>query len=150
MLKPVLSVGPELDHLEADRNIPSDPLDNRKRRTIRLQKKNDTWGFTIQVCSHLIIACKFLKNLAFRELQMQSLLQICSFEKIFRTLFTFSNFNDDLYYSGKDQQRQKERVQNKHVLIQLCFISWKRFHWQSFVVQCTRQYSVVRSSDIFS
>lgn len=49
MLKPVSSIGPDLDHLEADRNIPSDPLDYRKRRTIRLIKKNDSWGFTIQV-----------------------------------------------------------------------------------------------------
>lgn len=49
MLKPVSSIGPELDHLEADRNIPSDPLDYRKRRTIRLIKKNESWGFTIQV-----------------------------------------------------------------------------------------------------
>lgn len=49
MLKPVSSIGPELDHLEADRNIPSDPLDYRKRRTIRLMKKNESWGFTIQV-----------------------------------------------------------------------------------------------------
>lgn len=48
MLKPVSSIGPDLDHLEADRNIPSDPLDYRKRRTIRLIKKNDSWGFTIQ------------------------------------------------------------------------------------------------------
>lgn len=48
MLKPVSSIGPELDHLEADRNIPSDPLDYRKRRTIRLMKKNESWGFTIQ------------------------------------------------------------------------------------------------------
>lgn len=49
MLKPVSSIGPDLDHLEADRNIPSDPLDYRKRRTIRLIKKNESWGFTIQV-----------------------------------------------------------------------------------------------------
>lgn len=48
MLKPVSSIGPDLDHLEADRNIPSDPLDYRKRRTIRLIKKNESWGFTIQ------------------------------------------------------------------------------------------------------
>lgn len=48
MLKPVSSIGPELDHLEADRNIPSDPQDYRKRRTIRLIKKNESWGFTIQ------------------------------------------------------------------------------------------------------
>ncbi|XP_062615014.1 dentin sialophosphoprotein-like isoform X2 [Saccostrea cucullata] len=48
MLKPISSVGPDLDHLEAERNIPSDPLDNRKRRTILLKKENDSWGFTIQ------------------------------------------------------------------------------------------------------
>ncbi|XP_061164236.1 uncharacterized protein LOC133173266 isoform X2 [Saccostrea echinata] len=48
MLKPISSVGPDLDHLEAERNIPSDPLDNRKRRTILLKKDNDSWGFTIQ------------------------------------------------------------------------------------------------------
>ncbi|XP_048777536.2 cytohesin-interacting protein-like isoform X2 [Ostrea edulis] len=48
MLKPIQSVGADLDHLEAERSILSDPQDNRKRRTILLHKKNESWGFTIQ------------------------------------------------------------------------------------------------------
>ncbi|ESO99196.1 hypothetical protein LOTGIDRAFT_238811 [Lottia gigantea] len=42
------SVGDDLEHLEKDRAIKTDPDDNRKRRTIRLVKKNDSWGFALQ------------------------------------------------------------------------------------------------------
>lgn len=43
------SVGADLDHLDAERAITTDPNDNRKRRTLQLFKQNDSWGFTLQV-----------------------------------------------------------------------------------------------------
>lgn len=49
MFKFVFFIGSELDYLEVDRNIFSDFLDYRKRRIIRLMKKNEFWGFIIQV-----------------------------------------------------------------------------------------------------
>lgn len=47
MFKFVFFIGLELDYLEVDRNIFSDFLDYRKRRIIRLMKKNEFWGFII-------------------------------------------------------------------------------------------------------
>ncbi|KAL4217327.1 hypothetical protein ACF0H5_023778 [Mactra antiquata] len=42
------SVGAELHHLDQDKSISTDPGENNKRRTLRLHKKNNSWGFTLQ------------------------------------------------------------------------------------------------------
>ncbi|XP_050418303.1 uncharacterized protein LOC126831693 isoform X1 [Patella vulgata] len=42
------SVGDDLEHLEKDRAIRTDPDDTRKRRTIKLIKRNESWGFALQ------------------------------------------------------------------------------------------------------
>lgn len=43
------SVGEELHHLEGERAIHTDPEETRRRRTILLIRKNNSWGFTLQV-----------------------------------------------------------------------------------------------------
>lgn len=42
------SVGAELHHLNEDKSITTDPGENNKRRTLRLEKKQNSWGFTLQ------------------------------------------------------------------------------------------------------
>ncbi|XP_071103442.1 fibrinogen-binding protein-like isoform X1 [Haliotis cracherodii] len=42
------SVGDDLDHLEKDRAIHTDPDETRRRRTIKLHQENNKWGFTLQ------------------------------------------------------------------------------------------------------
>ncbi|XP_025103284.1 microtubule-associated serine/threonine-protein kinase 2-like isoform X4 [Pomacea canaliculata] len=42
------SVGEELHHLEGERAIHTDPEETRRRRTILLIRKNNSWGFTLQ------------------------------------------------------------------------------------------------------
>lgn len=44
------SVGKDLDHLEKERAIHTDPEETRRRRTIKLQRKDghSSWGFTLQ------------------------------------------------------------------------------------------------------
>ncbi|XP_046555999.1 uncharacterized protein LOC124265256 isoform X2 [Haliotis rubra] len=42
------SVGDDLDHLERDRAIHTDPDETRRRRTIKLHQENNKWGFTLQ------------------------------------------------------------------------------------------------------
>ncbi|XP_005101952.2 uncharacterized protein LOC101851962 [Aplysia californica] len=42
------SVGAELQHLAQDRAIPSAPDESRRRRTIRLVRHQNSWGFTLQ------------------------------------------------------------------------------------------------------
>lgn len=48
LLHQTSSLGADLNHLDAERSIKSDPEDNRKRRTLLLQKHNQSWGFTLQ------------------------------------------------------------------------------------------------------
>ena len=43
------SVGAELHHLDEDKSITTDPGENSKRRTLKLIKKDNSWGFTLQV-----------------------------------------------------------------------------------------------------
>lgn len=42
------SVGAELSHLDADKTIPTDPHDYNKRRTLKLMKRDNSWGFKLQ------------------------------------------------------------------------------------------------------
>ncbi|XP_060598196.1 SH3 and multiple ankyrin repeat domains protein 2-like [Ruditapes philippinarum] len=42
------SVGAELHHLDEDKCITTDPGENSKRRTLKLIKKQNSWGFTLQ------------------------------------------------------------------------------------------------------
>ncbi|XP_053386080.1 uncharacterized protein LOC123537762 [Mercenaria mercenaria] len=42
------SVGAELHHLDEDKSITTDPGENSKRRTLKLIKKQNSWGFTLQ------------------------------------------------------------------------------------------------------
>ncbi|XP_060064283.1 cytohesin-interacting protein-like isoform X2 [Ylistrum balloti] len=48
MLHQTSSLGADLNQLDAERSIQSDPEDNRKRRTLLLHKHNQSWGFTLQ------------------------------------------------------------------------------------------------------
>lgn len=43
------SVGAELHHLDEDKSITTDPEENNKRRTLKLERKENSWGFTLQV-----------------------------------------------------------------------------------------------------
>lgn len=43
------SVGAELHHLDADKTITTDPGDYNKRRTLKMTRKDKSWGFTLQV-----------------------------------------------------------------------------------------------------
>lgn len=42
------SIGAELHHLDEDKSITTDPGENSKRRTLKLTKKDNSWGFTLQ------------------------------------------------------------------------------------------------------
>ncbi|OWF35855.1 General receptor for phosphoinositides 1-associated scaffold protein [Mizuhopecten yessoensis] len=48
MLHQTSSLGADLNQLDAERSILSEPEDNRKRRTLLLHKNNQSWGFTLQ------------------------------------------------------------------------------------------------------
>ena len=44
-------MGKELDILKQDQLIKSDPVDNKRRRTVVINQQSDqTYGFTVQVC----------------------------------------------------------------------------------------------------
>ena len=45
------SIGQDLHHLDVDKYISSDPEENTRRRTLKLNKKDNSWGFTLQVYS---------------------------------------------------------------------------------------------------
>lgn len=42
------SIGAELHHLDVDKSISTDPVDNTRRRTLKLSRKDNSWGFTLQ------------------------------------------------------------------------------------------------------
>ena len=44
-------VGSQIESIELDRIVRTEPQDNKQRRTLLLQRKSDTdtWGFTLQV-----------------------------------------------------------------------------------------------------
>ena len=48
------SIGDELEILEKDREIHTDPNETRRRRAIKLHKEKGSWGFTLQVHLALI------------------------------------------------------------------------------------------------
>lgn len=42
------SIGADLLHLDVDKTISSDPVENTRRRTLKLSKIDNSWGFTLQ------------------------------------------------------------------------------------------------------
>jgi len=58
------SVGAELHHLDVDKTITTDPGDHSKRRTLKMVKKYNSWGFTLQVSypRAAILLCSNIKH----------------------------------------------------------------------------------------